>query len=165
MRVVRYSVLVLLLTVFNTGFSSESKPFFDFEGIPQALEDLFLPGKWSVVMIWAHDCHVCNQEVVQYAFFHEGNQTAQVIGLSIDGLSNKQKAEDFISNHDLPFNNLIGEAQTVAEYYQIKSGGRFLGTPTFMIFNSDGKIMAAQPGAVPPETIQNFIKSQSSNKD
>ncbi|WP_455211771.1 peroxiredoxin family protein, partial [Kaarinaea lacus] len=43
----------------------------DFDGKPSAIENYAGKGKWLVVMLWASDCHVCNQEVHQYKTFQE----------------------------------------------------------------------------------------------
>ena len=34
----------------------------DFDGQPKSISDYAGKGKWLVVMIWASDCHICNQE-------------------------------------------------------------------------------------------------------
>jgi len=154
-------LLVFFLLPVSTGFAVEQKSLHHFDGDPKTVEDYFTPEKWTILMIWRHDCHVCNQEVGDYSFFHEDNEQAQVIGLSIDGMAKKDKAEQFISTHDLSFKNLIGELGTVARYYQNKTGTRFLGTPTFMVFSPQGKLMAAQAGAIPPDVISDFISKQS----
>lgn len=114
-------------------------------------------------MIWRHDCHVCNEEAAGYAFFHDGNERTQVLGLSMDGMMDKNGAEAFIDNHDLPFTNLLGEPGAVATYFQGMTGQRFRGTPSYLVFAPSGKLMAAQGGAVPPEVISEFIKSRSNN--
>ena len=114
----------------------------------------------TVLMIWRHDCHVCNQEAATYSFFHEDNEQIQVVGLSTDGMEKKEQAENFIRNHDLSFDSMIGELPSVMLYYQKNTGARFIGTPTFMVFNPQGELKAAQAGAIPPEVISKFISQQ-----
>ncbi len=146
--------------------AGEGKPFVDFEGQYKTVEDYFDNEKWTVVMIWRHDCHICNQEIDSYAFFHDGNPAANVLGLSIDGMAKKADAENFIAAYDLPFENLLGEIGDVAKYYQDLTGRRFLGTPSFLIFNPQGQLAANRVGAVAPEMISNFIRrSTSSSKE
>lgn len=145
-------------------FADEGKPFVDFQEQPKSVDDYFDGEKWTVVMIWRHDCHICNQEVDSYAFFHDGNPVANVLGLSIDGMANKADAENFIAAYGLPFDNLLGEIGDVAEYYQDLTGRRFLGTPSFLIFNPQGQLKANRVGALPPEMISNFIRQSTSSK-
>lgn len=161
MKFSKYLLFVFLYFQISSGFALEQKHFFDFDGNPKSVEEFFTPDKWTVLMIWRHDCHICNQEVVGYSFFHEDNQQVQVIGLSTDGMTKKDKAEKFITTHDLSFDNIIGELRSVMRYYQNQTGSRFIGTPSFMIFNPNGELKAAQAGAVPPDVISNYINSQS----
>ena len=161
--------VTLLLLVFNAsmnvGFADQSKPFVDFSGNPKSVEDFFDTEKWTIVMIWRHDCHICNNEAESYVFLHDGNETIQVLGLSIDGQENKQEAQNFIMSHALPFENLLGEIEVVGEYYHNLTGRRFIGTPTFLLFNPDGKLMTNRVGAVPPEVFRNYINRSIRSED
>ena len=141
----------------NVGFADQSKPFVDFSGNPRSVEEFFDAEKWTIVMVWRHDCHICNNEAESYAFLHDGNETIQVLGLSIDGQDHKKEAKNFIVSHGLPFENLLGELEVVGEYYQNLTGRRFIGTPTFLFFNPEGQLMANRVGAVRPEVFRNFI--------
>jgi len=136
--------------------------FTDFNGQARDIEDYTGQGKWLVVMIWMHDCHVCNQEVEGYAQFHEAHKdgNATVLGLSLDGQANQAGAEDFIERHDLPFANLIGEPEVVVSKYQMLSGKQFRGTPTILLYDPQGALRAAQAGAVPVDAIEAFIAKQ-----
>jgi peroxiredoxin len=160
-KFIKYLLFVFLVVQISSGFALEQKQFNDFDGNPKSVEEFFISDKWTVLMIWRHDCHICNQEVAGYSFFHEDNQQAQVIGLSTDGMAKKDKAEKFITTHDLSFDNIIGELGSVMSYYQNNTGSRFIGTPSFMVFSPNGELKAAQAGAVPPDVISNFINSQS----
>ncbi len=138
----------------------------DFAGNPKKLSDYTGNGKWTVVMIWASDCHVCNSEAEQYVQYHEANnkQKAVVLGITLDGQSKKTEAEAFIKRNDVTFTNLIGEPEEVATLFETLTGGSWVGTPTFLIYNPAGELKAAQPGAVPTELIDEFIQQQSSIK-
>lgn len=122
-----------------------------------------VPGQWTVVMIWASDCHVCNQESGQYSKFHtqHAGLDANIIGISIDGWRGKKAAEDFISRNGVIFPNLIGDVRTVSRWYQAETGESFRATPTFVVFDPKGYVKAAQPGAVPPAIIEQFIAKNS----
>ena len=134
----------------------------DFNGQPQQLEKHTGQGKWLVVMIWASDCHVCNAEAESYAQFHQAHKDkdARILGISIDGARKKAEADKFLSRHQLPFPNLIAEPQSMMLYYSIITGSSFTGTPSFLIYDPIGNLVAAQAGAVPPERIEKFIASK-----
>ena len=157
-----------LFGFFALFFSSQPaladfKGFQDFTGKPQVLENYTGKGKWLVVMMWASDCHVCNQEAHQYVDFHmfHSDKDATVLGISLDGESRKKEAKGFIKKHSVDFPNLIAEPEHVAAIYNKLTGQFFAGTPSFLIFAPDGELKAAQAGAVPTNLIEEFIKSNS----
>ncbi|MDH5545865.1 MAG: peroxiredoxin family protein [Gammaproteobacteria bacterium] len=131
----------------------------DFQGNIKSLTDYTGKGKWTVVMMWAHDCHVCNQEAHQYVKFHTAHKDrdAIVLGISMDGLEKKKEAESFVQRHKLNFDNLYGEPEALAEAFENLTGVSWFGTPTFLFFNPKGEIMAQQVGAVPPKLIEQFM--------
>jgi peroxiredoxin len=119
-------------------------------------------GQWLIVMVWAHDCEICEREVGDYQRYHQNGAggNASVVGVTLDGEHYKKQALDFVRRHQLSFTNLIGEPETVAGYYEIVTGSRWIGTPSFLIFGPDGELKAKQVGAVEVEIVENFIASQ-----
>ncbi len=132
-------------------------------GKDSSLEEYLGNGKWRVVVLWASDCHYCNQEAEQYIQFHEANKdkNIELLGISLDGAAKLDAAKDFIKRHDVTFPNLIGEFEQVASMYESLTGGPWSGTPTILIYNPKGELKAAQPGAVPVSLIEEFVNSQS----
>ena len=135
----------------------------DFDGRPRSLQEFTGQGKWTVVMIWAHDCHVCNEEVESYEDFHRRHQgtDATVLGISMDGQERKKQARAFIRRHRLTFPNLIGEPEAVAGLFTELTGVQWVGTPTFLIYSPAGQLVAQQIGAVPVQMVEEFIREQS----
>lgn len=133
----------------------------DMRGQISTLAEQKIPGQWTVVMIWASGCHVCNQEAGEYVKFHDqhAGETAQVVGMSIDGWSAQGDADAFIERHQIQFPNLIGDVETVARWYATETGEAFRATPTFVVFGPEGELRAAQAGAVPPKVIEDFIRT------
>jgi peroxiredoxin len=135
----------------------------DFTGEPRTIESFAGDGRWLVVMIWAHNCHVCNQEAEAYAQFHEAHREtdAHVLGVSLDGAAQRADAEAFIERHDLPFPNLIGEPRRVMLNYLMLTQSQFRGTPSILLYDPEGKLRAAQAGAVPTASIEAYIARNS----
>lgn len=135
----------------------------DFSGKPRDISDYTGNGKWLVVMFWASDCHICGKEAPEYVAFHSKNKddNAHVLGITIDGLSNKAAAQGFVDEHSLNFPNLIGTAEDIAGMYYELTGEFWIGTPTFFIYDPSGKLRAAQAGAVPAEILEDFIAKNS----
>ncbi len=126
-------------------------------GGASSLQQHMEKGKWTVVMIWANDCHVCNQEAGKYSAFHTAHakKDAKIIGISLDG--SEEIAKSFVDRHNLNYPNLVGDVEQVASLYQSETGEAFRATPTFMLYDPNGELKAAQPGGVPPEVIEKFI--------
>lgn len=149
----------LLLPV--VGFAA---PLRDLSGHVRTIQDYTGKGKWLVVMIWASDCGACNAEAHNYVAFQKSHPgiNATMLGISVDGLSDVEAAKAFVQRHDVNFPNLIGNPQDVDALYMKATGGDYLrGTPTFLIYNPQGKPVAAQLGAVPVSLIEQYIKDHS----
>jgi len=157
-------IFSVLLVVFSSSLFAAEK-LYDFSGKQHQLSEYTGKGKWTVVMIWAHDCHNCNDEAHQYVAFHKKHQSsdAQVIGISLDGKAKQPKAQAFVDRHKLNFDNLIGEPIEVAGIYEDLTGVEFFGTPTFLIYNPAGELRAQQAGAVPTSIIEAFMEKESAS--
>ncbi len=159
----RRALALFLAIGLVSSFAQADSVLRDMRGNITSFDAQQTPGQWTVVMIWASDCHVCNEESGQYSKFYtqHAGRDANMIGISIDGQRGKKAAEAFISRNGVVFPNLIGDVQTVSRWYQMETGESFRATPTFVVFGPDGKVRAAQPGAVPPAIIEQFISSNS----
>lgn len=135
----------------------------DFDGDLHSLNEYTGKGKWTVVMLWASDCHACNAEAKQYVKFHEAHKDkdAVILGVSLDGEMKKSEASQFIQRHGVTFPNLIEEPGKIESLYASLSGQRWIGTPSFLIYSPTGELRAAQVGAVPTHIIESFISKES----
>lgn len=135
----------------------------DLEGAFHGLDEFTGQGKWTVVMLWASDCHACNEEAHQYVKFHEDhkNSDATVLGISLDGKQKLDDAKQFVTRHGVSFPNLINEPLQVMQFYSGATGQAFIGTPTLMVYDPQGKLRGAQVGAVPVDIIEAFIARES----
>lgn len=131
----------------------------DLSGSDHLISQYIGQGQWTVVVIWAEDCEICNAEIEALDVFHQQHKDkdAVVLGVSIDGQERINLARDFVKRHNLTFTNLVIEPE-MDELLKF-GGGNFIGTPTFYIYLPDGKIVASQAGAVAVDTIEQFINS------
>lgn len=148
------------------SIADTAQPFSTLSGLPgetSSVAALLQPDKWTVVVIWAADCHVCNQEASTYSDFHLMHEDvdAQVLGLSIDGGKAVDDAKAFVEKHQVSFPNLIGDVNAVARFLYAESGQQFRATPTIMLYNPAKQLRAVQAGAVPPELIEKFMAEHS----
>lgn len=156
-RLFGFLVFCLLAVPVHAG------PYRDFNGQEKAISNFAGDGKWRVIMIWASDCHVCNQEAHTYSEFHEQHKDKDVrmLGISLDGKEKIDDARAFINRHKISFPNLIGEPEEVVVDYMKITGAEWVGTPTFLIYTPQGELVAKQEGAAPISLIVNFINSYS----
>jgi len=101
--------------------------------------------------------HICDIKNTNYFHDFHKDKNAIVLGISLDGQDKKSDAEKFINRHFVSFDNLIGEVEAVASIYTDLTGQAWIGTPTFLVYAPDGKLMAQQVGAVPTDLLEKFI--------
>ena len=151
-------IIVCLVSVAPVWAAGPSIVLKDFQGNSRNVNEFIGKGKWVVVTIWAHDCHICNQEIYQMTFFHDAHhkKDAVVLGVSVDGWNKRKLAQGFVDEHGLDFTNLIAEPkQSVIMKF---GGGPFIGTPTYYIYAPDGKLSASNVGALTQEDVEKFIR-------
>jgi len=139
----------------------------DFNNNPKTIKEFTGNGKWLLVMFWASGCHICNKEAHEYVDFHftHSDKDATVLGVSIDGKARFKEAEKFIKRHNIDFPNLIGEPEVATAIYSKYSNSGWVGTPSFLLFNPQGELQAAQAGAVPATVIEKFIIGSTQKPD
>ncbi len=159
MRILRTGLALSgwLLLVAAAWAQAPSIELRDPDGKPRNVNEFIGHGKWTVVTVWAHDCRICEQEIHEMISFHEANRdkNAIVLGVSIDGFDRVKEARAFIKRNRLPFVNLIAEPkQAVMQQF---GAGRFVGTPTFYIYNPQGTITGLNVGPVTRAELEAFL--------
>lgn len=162
-RTLRQFIALILMMGLFSGLAQADFAFRDLQGNIATLESQQIPGEWTVVMIWASGCHICNQEVGEYSKFHlkHAGEKANIVGISIDGNQGLAEANKFVQRNEVLFPSLIADVETVARWYEMRTGESFRATPTFVLIDGDGEVRAAQPGAVPIQIVEDFIAAKS----
>jgi peroxiredoxin len=158
----RFWIITVTLAIAATAANATPDiALIDMDGKPRNVNEFIGKGKWVTVMIWAHNCPICNAEAHQMAFFHDEHhkKDAIVLGISIDGNQNSSKAREFVERHRLDFTNLIAEPEVhvLGKF----GGGPFYGTPTFYLYAPDGQLVARRVGATSQEDIEALIDKHS----
>jgi len=163
MRSILAVVVCTALLMFCPERSFGQQMFEIFEGYPVTIEPYFDGEHWLVVVIWSFRCPICQKELPTYADLarRQNSGIFTVIGLSIDGHEGFGGAWTLLEELANDFNSLIGEADGVAEFVLSHSRQPFQGTPTIMIFNPSGILVAFQGGPVPVDSIEGFIAQRS----
>ena len=166
MNEIRFNLTVVVCTallVFSPVRSFGQQTFSDFEGQSATIEQFFDGEHWLVVVVWSFMCPICQKELPAYADLADRQQSGRftVVGLSIDGHVGFGEAWALLEELGSDFESLIGEADEVAEFYLSHSRQPFQGTPSIMIFNPSGILVAFQAGPVPVDSIEAFIAQRS----
>lgn len=147
----------------NAGFSS----LLDVYG--NLIADGALPvgqGKWTLVMLWATNCHVCKEQKPKLSAFHDKNKdlNAQVYGIALDGHRSLKKVNRFMAANKVTFPTFVGEANAIMRQYQVLTSSSFRGTPTYLLFDPDGVLKGNNPGAITMDALTRFIERHSESE-
>lgn len=155
----------LAIALILVAGSAAADPFRNFDGTEAALSDYVGQDKWTIVMLWASDCHICNEEAGSIDAFHRkhSDTDAIVLGVSLDGEAGIGAAKEFLQEHNVTFPNLIVEFGDAAALYRELTGRPWIGTPTFLVYGPDGKLLAQQVGAIETAVIESFMAANSMN--
>ncbi|MDO8703887.1 MAG: TlpA disulfide reductase family protein [Sulfuricaulis sp.] len=127
----------------------------DIDGKDHSVTEFIGQGKWTVVAVWSADCPICRRDIYHMTFFHDEHRknNATVLGISVDGYANRDKARSFIDAQSLNFPNLIGDPDDVNRL----SGLTFIGTPTYYFFSPEGKFMTQRIGPATQAQAEDII--------
>lgn len=162
-----FRVLVLLATFTATQvWAAPSSPFpdlVDIEGNPVTTESDVGNGKWSLVMIWATDCHVCTVMKPKISAFHDKHKKtiAEVYGIALDGRKNVDVVKQYMLEHKVTFPTYVGEIDMIAVNLEINTQTPLRGTPTYLLFGPTGELMAIDYGMLDVNAIERFIERNS----
>jgi len=133
------------------------------DGQPVNLENLTGQGKWTLVMIWATSCILCQSQKPIISAFHEKHKDldAHVVGIALDGVKNIGKVRRYISQHDVTFPNYVSQMKSAASHYFGVTDEQFRGTPTYLLFSPQGELIGKNPGLLSAEAIEDFISRKS----
>ena len=160
MRRILISICLILLSQLPPCFAEQDPLSLQtLAGDSVGLSEFAGDGRWLLVMIWATDCSVCSQEMPRISDFHvrHAANDASVLGISIDGYEKRKAVAGFIEQNSLTFPNLIAQMPTFALRYEFEVGEKLLGTPTYLLFNPSGELVANNPGPVRPKAVEQFM--------
>lgn len=133
------------------------------EGKRYTLDKVIGDGQWTVVMFWATDCMICKQQEPLISAFHEKRKAsnAKVIGIAIDGMEKKELVKNHLKTNPTSYPNYIGSLEMIGLNYQNITEESFRGTPTYLVFSPEGKLVGQNAGPMRLEALENFIDKRS----
>ncbi|OED35327.1 hypothetical protein AB833_30655 [Chromatiales bacterium (ex Bugula neritina AB1)] len=120
-------------------------------------------GQWLLVMFWAVNCHICEEQKPEISLFHEKhrNDDAKVLGVALDGMDKIDLIKSNIERHKTSFPSLVGNIAIVASHYKNLTEESLRGTPTYLLFNPEGELVGNNPGPLRIQALEEFIASKS----
>lgn len=153
--VIKSWLLMLLL------LSSNAFAFTDIDGKKDSINNHIGKGKWTILEVWESGCVACRMHMPEMVAFDGKLKNARLLGVSLDGQDGISDAEDFIAEYDVEFPTLITNYIEMNIWMQQSIGESLVGTPTFVLFDPEGMVVAAQPGIVSVDSLEKFITQNS----
>ncbi len=144
----------LLMTIM---LGSSAYAFTDLNGKKDSIMNHIGKDKWTIVEVWSSDCHACRMHMPEMVEFDGKLKNARLLGISLDGQNGIDDAEDFIAEFDVKFPTLITNPIEMSIWMEQSIGEALRGTPTFILFDPKGMLVAAQPGIVSVASLEKFI--------
>ncbi len=141
--------------------SSTALAFTEFNGEKTSIEAQIGKGKWTVLEVWSSECHACRMHMPEMVKFNGKMKNVRLLGVALDGQSGKADAQAMIDEYGIPFKNILSNAIEINAWMELNAQESLVGTPTFMIFNPKGKLMALQAGILPVASLEKFISAKS----
>ncbi len=160
-KIITNKFLLLSFLLFSTLVSQSAFAFTDMDGKKDSLMNHIGKDKWTIVEVWESNCPACRMHMPEMVKFDGKLKNARIVGISLDGQKGVDAAEDFIMEYGIKFPTILTNYVEMNIWMQQSIGESLVGTPTFILFDPDGKLVAAQPGIVSVESLETFITENS----
>ncbi len=116
-------------------------------------------GKWTLVMLWATDCHACELQKPDIAAFSEKHKDGKisVVGIAIDGRDNIEKVQAHQAHKKDGFPTYIGEYLLLSTNIELVAGEALRGTPTYLMLDENNNIKAYNPGMLNMDDLDAYV--------
>lgn len=158
-------LLLTSLLVAMALLSTNAQAFTDLDGKPDSINKHIGKNKWTIVEVWVSDCHTCRMHMPQIVKFDGKLKNVRILGVSLDGQAGIDKAEEFIVDFAVKFPTIITNPVEMSAWMEQSIGEPLRGTPSFILFDPEGKLVAAQPGVVAVASLEKFIMDNSKTPD
>lgn len=129
------------------------------DGAAADLDELTGNGKWTLVMVWAINCHICHEQKPEISAFHDKHKDslAHVVGISLDGVDRVEAVKNYIDKNNVSFPSYVGDVGIIASHYYGMTEANLRGTPTYLLFSPEGELLGNNPGKLTVSAIESFI--------
>ena len=161
MRSLRLIIMVAALVVLSNDVSARAGDFQvqTMDGKEVLLSSYFEPGKWTMVMLWTSYCVTCRKQYPMVSKFHNErkDKDVKVIGLSLDGPAVMERVRSYMAKQPMAFESAIVDIVKFSHAFKDITEEKFKGTPTYLMFDPSGVMVAHSSGPMKIELAEKFI--------
>lgn len=158
--IISVAAIVIISIIFTFAFSaSPGQIIFPEDKLQSSLEDELKDGRWELVMFWATYCHICKKDFKKLAAFIEDNPkiSLTIVGVVVDGLEEEDETRKLVKKHKLDYTHLITDYDRANIVYKEKSGKRLVGTPSYLLYNPENKLVAFNTNAIDVDALEIMV--------
>ena len=161
MKIVLPLAAIVILSVVFT-FANSATPgniVFPKDQLQSSLENELQDGRWELVMFWATYCHICKKDFKKLGTFIEDNPeiSLTIVGVVIDGLEEQEQTQALVKKHNLDYTHLITDYDRANIVYQEESGSQLRGTPSYLLYNPQNKLVAFNTNAIDIDALEIYV--------
>lgn len=142
-------------------WSSYAHAFTDLNGKKDSILNHIGGDKWTIVEVWSSGCQACRMHMPEMVEFDGKLSNVRLLGVSLDGQEGIGDAEDFLAEFDVNFPTVVTNPIEMSIWMQQSIGEPLRGTPSFILFDPKGMLVAAQAGIVSVSALERFITENS----
>lgn len=144
------------------GIAGTSAHAFELETLDAVrtnIDDHVGGARWSLIQLWTTDCVPCEQQKPMLKEFHADHADidARVIGIALDGPKAIDEILAIDVRHGSPYETLVAFDDVFAEQFQDLTGQAFRATPTYLLFDRDGRFAGVHIGKVAREALEGIV--------
>ena len=151
--------IILLTALVSTGFAIQGSMIQPADKIDTTVENQLQEGRWELVMFWATYCQVCKKDFVNLGEFIEDNPDLNftLVGVVVDGVEEKAKTEELIEDRKLNYVHILTDYDTANIFYTQNTNMRLMGTPSYILYDKDNKLVGVNPNGIDIEALDLFF--------
>lgn len=156
-KILHSVVIASTLAVASSAFAID---LVSTQGQEKQLGPIVESSDWTLVMLWAHDCVPCERQkpMIEKFYTDSFKRGVSVVGVSTDPASLRAKAEQVYRSTRTSFDNYYYQGSDFSSEFTAYTGQRFLGTPTYMLYDPSGTLKGVHTGAVTRNMLDQQFK-------
>lgn len=151
----------LMTVLFLVGLSSQSMAFemHTMSGERTNFLDRVGDGRWSLILVWSIDCIPCEEQKPMLEAFHQShvNTDAQVVGIALDGIEEREALQAVIDHHQTSYENLVAFTDVFKRQFEEETGKNFRATPTYLLYSPKGELQGMHAGKLSREALESIV--------